>query len=50
MISDPIYIVFTCLLIKKEILDKLQIMMFLSETEIKIFELLRINTLNKVKI
>ena len=47
MISDPYYNVFTSLLIKKEnsaeLSDKIQIMMFLNEEEIKIFELSRIN-------
>lgn len=47
MISDPEYNVFTSLLIKKEyssdISDKIQIMIFLNELELKIFELTRIN-------
>lgn len=47
MISDPNYDVFTSLFIKKEnstdLSDKIQIMIFLNEAEIKIFELARIN-------
>jgi len=47
MISDPNNNVFTSLLIIKEnsveLSDKIQIMMFLSEVEIKIFELAKIN-------
>lgn len=56
MISDPKYNVFTCLLIKKEnssnLQDKIQIMMFLNESEIKIFELARIykNSTDDVKL
>ncbi len=47
MISDPKYSVFTSLLVKKEnsaeLSDKIQIMLFVNEAEIKIFELARIN-------
>jgi len=50
MISDPMYNVFTSLLIKKEnstnTSDKIQIMMFLNEIELKIFELARINKIS----